>query len=442
MRPAQPRPDAPTISRGARNAYADLLRAGAIVSVVIGHWLATGVIRRDGRFVGVDALGVVHWGSWVTLVMQVVPVFFLVGGFANGASWNRHQAQGEPWSRWVQVRALRLLTPAVAYSVFVTLFVLAAVWAGANSLELAQAGWGVALHLWFLAAYLVVLLSTPVLHAAHRQWGLRVPAAMGLLAALIDVGVVNYHWHLIGWANYLLVWGTFHQLGFAWQDGTLTRHRSQLLALGSVVALIGLIGPGPYPVSMVGVPGARIQNASPPSAALLAFGLAQCALAVAAQAPVTRWLDRHRAAQATISTAGKMTMPIYLWHMVPVIIVIEAGYPDLVGLPPVNSRDWWQQRAAWLIALALTLAMLLAVLSLAIRTSHRLWPRSTTPRDDAEPGRPGVPLLITGIVVAAAGIGVLAVNGYAPHGQLNVVALFALVAGLFATMYSTAKARP
>src|SRR5580704_3194634 len=99
---------APNPTVGARNSYADLLRSLAIVSVVVGHWLATGVVRGDGRFVGVDALGVVHWGSWVTLVMQVVPVFFLVGGYVNSASWARHQAEGERWSIWVRARVLRL----------------------------------------------------------------------------------------------------------------------------------------------------------------------------------------------------------------------------------------------------------------------------------------------------------------------------------------------
>jgi hypothetical protein len=154
-----------------------------------------------------------------------------------------------------------------------------------------------------------------------------------------------------GWANYLLVWRTFHQLGFAWQDRAVTiRRRPILLAVGAIVVLPVLIWWRPYPVSMVGVPGARIQNASPPSTAVLAFGIAQAGIVLAGEAAVTRWLSRHPSAHSKISTVGRLTMPIYLWHMVPVVVVIESGYPALFGLPAVGSRPWWEQRPIWIAA--------------------------------------------------------------------------------------------
>lgn len=429
-------------TRAARNSYADLLRTVAIIAVVFGHWLATAVLSRGGRYVGIDALGVISWGSWVTLGLQVVPLFFLVGGYANGASWVRHAAAGELWPEWVRDRVLRLLVPTCAYAAIMAVAVCFAERAHLDSRAVAQAGWAVALHLWFLAAYVVVLLGTPVLYAAHQRWGLGVPVVMALVAVTVDAGVVGWHWPLIGWVNYLLVWGSFHQLGFAWQDGSLTaRVNPLLLAGGATLVLIGLIWWGPYPVSMVGVPGARIQNASPPSSALLVFGIAQAGLALAAEPGAMRWLSRHPRSQSRIATAGAMTMPVYLWHMVPVVIVVEAGYPHLVGLPPVGSGRWWQQRPEWIIALSLTLAVLLVVLAglaaLVGATRHRR--PSADSRAGSAIGPPALAgergsvrgsLVVLGVVLTAAAIGQLAVSGFAPGGQLAVGPLVELAGAL------------
>lgn len=423
----------PLATRPARNTYADLLRAVSIISVVIGHWLLTGVVTRQGRLVGVNALGVVHWGAWVTLAMQVVPLFFLVGGYANAASWGRHQAAGQEWPLWVQTRVMRLLVPTCGYAALIVAGVLGAQLAGIDPRTVATAGWAVALHLWFLAVYAVVLFCTPALWAAHQRWGLRVPAAMVVLAVVIDAGVVGLHWPLVGGVNYLLVWGTFHQLGFAWQDGSLVaRVRPAMLAGGAALVLIGLIWAGPYPVSMIGAPGARIQNASPPSSALLAFGIAQCGVALACEPRVTRWLAQHARSRARIATAGALTMPVYLWHMVPVVIVIEAGYRQLIGLPAIGSSDWWYQRVVWIFVLGVALAAVLAVLAGLSRASHRH--RPPVDGGSASPDRPPphvlIGLLLLGVVAAAAGIGQLAASGFAPHGHLAAAPLAELVLGL------------
>ena len=47
--------------------------------VVLGHWLLTGITYQGGHLSGLDALDCVSWGGWVTLLLQVMPVFFLVG---------------------------------------------------------------------------------------------------------------------------------------------------------------------------------------------------------------------------------------------------------------------------------------------------------------------------------------------------------------------------
>jgi Acyltransferase family len=96
-------------ARGAeRVRYLDLLRPVAIGSVVYGHWLLIGLTYSRGRFSDLDTLDYVAWGRWLTWAFQVMPVFFLVGGYANALSWTAHHTQGERWNWWIQRRAMRL----------------------------------------------------------------------------------------------------------------------------------------------------------------------------------------------------------------------------------------------------------------------------------------------------------------------------------------------
>ena len=213
------------------------------------------------------------------LAFQVMPTFFLVGGYVNAQSWAARHAEGQSWTVWVRDRAMRLWWPTAVFVVAGILAVAVARAAGVGAAELAQAGWLVALQLWFLPVYLLLIALTPALLAAHRRWGLVVPAVMAAAAALVDKGVIGAHWHVIGYANYLLVWGSMHQWGFAWQDRTLTRARWRpyALAAGGAALLAGLLASRRYMVDMVGS-----GNTNPPSIALLAFAAAQIGLVLAA----------------------------------------------------------------------------------------------------------------------------------------------------------------
>src|SRR6202012_4297451 len=57
-----------------------------------------------------------------------------------------------------------------------------------------------------------------------------------------------------------------------------------------------------------------------------------------------------------VKTAGAFTMPVYLWQMVPVVVVVGAGYLSVVGDPAVGGALWWAQRPIWIITLSLVLA--------------------------------------------------------------------------------------
>ncbi len=434
-----------------RNSYLDLLRVVAIAAIVVGHWLATGIVYQHGHLDGVDVLGVVRWTSALTLVLQVVPVFFLVGGYSNALSWSKYRRGGGPPLTWIRRRALRLLIPTSVYVLAIVLVVVVCDASGVNRDELSQAAWALALHLWFLAVYLVLLLLTPMLYAAHRRFGMWVPIAMAALAVVIDVGVIEAHWHVVGWANYVLVWGTFHQLGFAWQQGTFAGRRSRPIALtlGALVALVGLIWWGPYPVSMIGVPGARIQNASPPSAALLAFGLTQVGLVLVAEPFVARWLGRPDRARvrAIVERANYLTMPVYLWHMVPLVIVTVVGYRSgLLAQPPIGSGAWWAQRIIWVGALSVVLVIVLAALlwiaaMVAARRRHPPAPAVSPSTAGPPPSKASLLPLMLGIAGAASGLGRLAVQGFAPDGSLDPASVGGFALGVLLVVSARSRER-
>jgi fucose 4-O-acetylase-like acetyltransferase len=411
-----------------RNRYADLLRVLAIGMVVLGHWLLTSVSYRGGQLSGASAMADIGWSGWGTLLFQVMPVFFLVGGYANAVSWTRHRAGGATWTWWVRHRAIRLLRPTTVFVAAAVIAVAAGRLAGANPAELALAAWGVALQLWFLPVYLLLIAFTPALHAAHRRWGLAVPAVLTLAAAGVDAGVLGAGLAGLGYANYLLVWGTMHQWGFAWQDGTLTRRgparwrwRPWALAAAGAVTLGCLLAWGPFDVNMVGTNGGRVNNTIPPSVALLAFAAVQAGLLLAAEPVVSRWLARGRLWRA-VSWLNDRVLTVYLWHMVPVVVVAVALYPTgVLGQPPVASAGWWALRLAWIAALAVVLVP--AAIFLA-RFERPLLRRPAPPPARSSAARApswlAAAVLALGLAAAVVTLTRIAVSGFAPDGSVSV----------------------
>jgi fucose 4-O-acetylase-like acetyltransferase len=433
--PAAPATPAP------RNRYADLLRVLAIGMVVFGHWLLTSISYAGGRLSGGSAMADIGWSGWGTLLFQVMPVFFLVGGYANALSWTRHRAGGATWASWVRHRAIRLLRPTTVFVAAIVIAVAVGRLAGANPAELALAGWGVALQLWFLPVYLLLVALTPALHAAHRRWGLAVPAVAALAAGGVDAGLLGAGLTGLGYANYLLVWGTMHQWGFAWQDGTLTRPgpagwrwRPWALAAAGAAALGCLLAWGPFEVNMVGTTGGRVNNTIPPSVALLAFAAVQAGLLLAAEPAVSRVLARGRLWHA-VSWLNDRVLTVYLWHMVPVVVVALALYPTgVLGQPPAGSAGWWTLRLAWIAALAVVLAP--AAIFLA-RFERPLRRRPAPPaRSPAAPAASWLApaVLALGLAAAGAALARIAVSGFAPGGSVPILTVAGYGCGVALTL--------
>ena len=398
----------------ARNLAVDLYRVSGVVLIVLGHWLAGSVTYHDGYFGRQNPLVDQPWTQWLTWIFQAVPTFFLVAGYAGAVSWT-HRRDTEDVSRqtWLRHRLARALGPTTVYVGLVTAVVVVLDLRHIAGSTLEYAGWAVAMHLWFLAVYLVVVALTPVAIAAQRRWGLLVPAVLAVGVVAVDAVSLGGHLPHLRLLNYLLCWGALYQLGIAWREGLLAGRRPALLAGGSAVALALLIVLGPYPVSMIGVPGQALQNTDPPSTAMLAFGCAQAGLVITLAPALNRAL-RAGFVQRMLTTANSNVMALYLWHMIPVVIVAIVGYPaGLLPQPVEGTAEWWFARLEWVVILTLVTVVEMVLLYWGRRFFAAPLGMLGTSLTD----RWAEPIMLAGAAMAAYGLAFLAAEGFAPDAH-------------------------
>jgi surface polysaccharide O-acyltransferase-like enzyme len=401
-------------ARPVRNLAVDFYRVSGVVLIVVGHWLAGSVTYHDGHFGRQNPLVDLPWTQWLTWPFQAVPTFFLAAGYAGAVSWtHRRDADGVPRPTWLRRRLARVLGPTAMYAALVSLIVVAADANHVAGSVLEYAGWAVAMHLWFLAVYLMVVSLTPIAIAAQRRWGLWVPAALAVAVAVVDAISIGGHVPYLGWVNYLLCWGALYQLGIAWHAGLLATRRAALLAAGSAVALALLIWLKFYPVSMIGVPGQTIDNTTPPTVALLAFGCAQTGIAMTLAPALNRAL-RAGVVRRVLSIANNNVMALYLWHMIPVVIVAVVGYPArLLPQPTEGTAEWWLARLEWVVILSVVTAVELMLLWWGRRLFAAPLPTFGTPLPD----RWGEPVMLAGAAMASYGLAFVSAEGFAPNGH-------------------------
>lgn len=411
-----------------RNRYADFLRVLAIAAVVIGHWIVIDLQFENGLPTGINALAHSDWIHWGTWAFQVIPLFFLVGGYANAISWRRHRERGRDWASWLRRRSLRLLWPTAIFVAAGLILTPVAAWLDVPEEILSQATWAVALILWFLAVYLIVSVLTPLSLRAHERWGMGFVGLLTVLVIAADsirfLGEVD----LLAYANYALVWGAFHQLGFAWKDGILpSRGKVSSITGISFVVLFLLVEWGPYPVSMVGVPGAEIQNTGPPTLALLLLGFAQIGLMLLLRPLIRPRLEGNSSLWRAVVTGNLVIMSIFLWHVVPVVIiaVILTGLGvTLPGAP--GSMVWLAFRLVWI----LMLGALLLPLVLFVRRGERPPEALESVANRQGRSRLALGLGILGVASASAGLARLALEGFWA-GQPTLIPVWGAV-GFFA----------
>jgi len=340
-----------------RNRYVDFLRALSICAVVFGHWLMAAPYM-DGTGIHISSmLEHQQWTRWMTWAFQVMPVFFLVGGYSNSISWQSARRKGRSYSEWLQVRLQRLAGPVLP---LVVMWIVLA--AGAQSLgvrpEMVKVASQMALiPIWFLAVYVAVVVLVPITFEAWRRFGFRSFGVLVAAAVLDDLLFFAADLRSVGWLNYAFIWLAVHQLGYAWRDGYMAGARqgtAWVIAGGLVLA--ALVTLGPYPVSMVSVPGEEVSNTLPPKIAMLALGIVQCGLLLSIESPMRRWLARPAPWTAVVLING-MIMTVFLWHLTASTLAIGGALLlGGVGLDVTpGSASWWALRPAWIAVYLLAL---------------------------------------------------------------------------------------
>lgn len=351
-----------------RDRVVDALRAVSIVVVVVWHW-ALSVTHVDGGGAltmpnPIDAVP----GLWLaTWVLQIMPVFFVVGGYANLAAWEAVARRGGGWPEYARRRLDRLVRPV---GVFL------ATWAVLDvAVRLARPGtpsvweWGrvVFVPLWFLATYVAVVLVAPV--AARRCSRAPWATLAGLALAVAAVDALRSGTDLlpdgtaVAASTSLLVWLFAHQLGFWWRDGTATAwslRRRGLVTSAGLAALVVLTTVGPHPRSMVAVRGESVSNMFPTTAAVAALAVFQFGLVLLARPALERLLARRAVWRATVQV-NAVAMTVFTWHMTALAAVIGVWLALGFDLPARPTTGWWLQRPVWLVLPAVVLAGLVRV---------------------------------------------------------------------------------
>jgi Acyltransferase family len=406
-----------------RNRYVDFLRAMSMLVVTVGHWLAAApYFDATNTLTTSHILTVVPWTAWLTWIVQVMPIFFMVGGFANGISWRAARRDDKSYAAWLEGRLRRLVWPILPLLV-VWVALVAIEYARGVRPELISYGSQVALiPIWFLAVYIGIVLLVPVTEAAWSRFGMRSFWAMTAAAVAVDVIYFAIGLRWLGFVNYLFVWGAISVLGHAWLDDRFSERRTLLVgaALAFAVLLL-LVHIGPYPVSMIGVPGDPISTTTPPKVTLIALAIMQGGLLLAAQAPARRWLAGRIAWTATVAMNGSI-MTLFIWHLTATTLVVLAAY--LAGgfglrVEP-GSSEWWWSRLPWLAANAI------ALIPLVVAFGRFERPRATG-------GAPAPAWrYVLGALMTGTGLALLAAQGVGGYGRfgLNVWGLALALMGI------------
>ena len=411
-----------------RNRAIDFYRVVAMLFVAFGHWLALVAVTDEntGEVIGGNAIEFVPSLGWIRWVMQVMPLFFVVGGFSSAMSLDSHNRKGGNASDWIAARLRRMLPPAVVLAGTWLVFIaagLAVGQAGITALAL-QAS---AVPLWFLANYTIDTALAPFVLPRFRKnprmVGAALVSAFGFFE-LLRIADVPFLPHV----NWVLGWLIFQVMGMAWRDGMLPSGRKLVAVAGSMWAatLALVLSGGPWTVTMVNVAGIENSPTIPPTLSLLTFGAAYSLTAVAFAPRISAALASRPAAWAAVVGANTVAMSVYLWHMTAAVIV-GAAMHFTVGLPThvVGSLDWWLFKIPTVLLSMIVLAPIVAVVS-KVERNALLAPRREW--------KGGLPSIIAVTIVAST-----ALKQWSSGDLVTAVPSLAILVALGATVLRPSK---
>ena len=338
-----------------RDLSLDLARVACVLLVVAVHLLFTGVFR-DADDIRLERTAELQpWFAAISWLLEIMPLFFVVGGFATAAGLASAARRGESGADFVRSRLLRLARPSLPLFLFLAAGLAAATLLGVDPVLFSGVAIGVGSPLWFLAAYMIVQALGPAMMRLHRARPRTTLAVLLVLIGAVDTARMLAGEPLLGLPNVFFVWLLVQQLGFWMFDGWFARRawwQLLLLVVGGYGLLLALVPLAGYSWNM-------LSNQYPPTLPLAVLGVVQAASLTLLRRPLTA-LMRLKAAQGVVLIAGTRLMTIYLWHL-PVIIAL-VGVQLLLPFPmsEPGSAGWWAERlpayllvlgAVWLLSL-------------------------------------------------------------------------------------------
>ncbi|EQD83242.1 acyltransferase family protein [Saccharopolyspora erythraea] len=386
----------------------DLVRASCLVVVVVLHALMAGITVDAGGIHIVNAMDEAEWFVPASWFVQVMPLFFIVGGFAGITQWRRMRDQGRSAFEFVRGRLERLARPALLAFAVVGAGLAVAGLAGAPADLLAQVGYRMGQPMWFLGVYLGVSALVPVLVRAHENAPLRTLG--GLLALVLAVDVLASAAPAAGFANLAFVWLTVQQIGFCYADGWFRdRAWSAGGAAGALALLLVITAGGLYSANMY-------TNLNPPTVCLVLLGVAQICLVALAAPRLRRWLERPRPRECA-DAMGRCSLTVYLWHMPALVLLAAVLLVARAPWPEVFSAGWWLTRLPWIAGIALIVRAVAAVVGGVERRA-------------AGAGAPSAGAAALGVLTAITGVVVVLVAGFTAVSAAVGAALLAASLGL------------
>ncbi|WP_433292286.1 acyltransferase family protein [Actinoplanes sp. CA-030573] len=363
-----------------RNRYLDLLRAAAIVRVIVYHLFG--------------------W-PWLSIVLPAMGIMFALAGSLTAASLEKRAA-----TKVVTSRLRRLLPPLWLLGLVAVPVMLVAGWQhevdGEHPFSLprlafwifpigdppgSDAGIDAWEPLWYIRAYVWFILLSPAMYACYRRLGWAAVAAPLALLAVLDVTGLTLPDTADAALWDFVTYGACWIAGFAHHDGRLRRLPAWIawpvaIALGAAALywLSGHQGEDPWDLNDVSE-----------SQALWSIAFV---LIVLRWQPPMGWLARARPLDKLVTVLNARAVTVYLWHN----LAIAAVWPVLTVVALDDLAGDLGAAADLTTALALTLLAVLLfgwVEDLAARRAPRLWPageRALRPEEPvAPPPAPVVP---------------------------------------------------
>jgi hypothetical protein len=384
-----------------RDRAIDGLRALALLAVPMGHWLLGGFsLDGQGALHNASPLSSFGFLAPISWVLQMLGIFFLVGGYASVLSYRRTLEAGGSTSAWLRGRLARLGRPVLGVTAVCAALIPALYTLGVPEKTLHTGSTLVIQPLWFVGVYTVITALTPYCVRAARKLGAW--AAAPLLGSVAVIDFLRYGPYadaMPSWLsllNLLPGWMFAYQLGVCWAEKRIGRRGAWALLIGGAALFTTLLLAFHYPESMVGVPGEARTNSHPPSLLVLALAAAQSGAAMLLRDRIGRLL-RRPALWAPVVVINLSAMTILCWHQTALLTAAIPGsfagaIPGLTTSP--DSLGWIAARIAWLPVFA----GLLVLIGRYTRGFEAPWKRATHAR------RALAGLLAAGFAVFALGL--------------------------------------